>query len=161
MFHLNRETRRAALWTISYALLTLMPADLCIAQSGTAYVGSQAFAGCHETQYASYQGRAKKARSYDSVKKMADHLTSSELHQCYECHTTGYGRPGGFRSERETPDLRNAGCEVCHGPGSRHVETTRAEDIRGKIVVADCEVCHHPERVEAFKFKPLIYGGGH
>jgi hypothetical protein len=116
---------------------------------------------CHESEYESYQIRSKKAQSYDSIKKMQPRLTAAEFRQCFECHTTGHGKPGGFQSEQETPGLRNAGCEVCHGPGSRHVDTAEAEDIRGKITDATCEVCHNRERVEAFNYTPLVYGGGH
>ena len=153
--------RLAAGCAICCALLQVVPGDRCAAQTAPAYVGSNACKDCHGAEYESYQSRAKKAHSYDSITKMEAHLTPTELRQCYECHTTGYGRPGGFRSEEETPDLRNAGCEVCHGPGSRHVQSARAGDIRGKVTVADCEVCHNPERVEVFKYKPLVYSGGH
>jgi hypothetical protein len=88
-------------------------------------------------------------------------LSNQEFRRCLECHTTGYGQPGGFRSEEETPHLSDAGCEVCHGPGSRHVETASATDIRGSLTAADCESCHSAERVEAFDFKPLVFGGAH
>jgi len=81
--------------------------------------------------------------------------------KCFECHTTGYKEPGGFRSEHETPHLKNAGCEVCHGPGSLHVETGEPKDIKGSLTAEDCDVCHSSERVEAFDYKPLIHGGAH
>ena len=43
----------------------------------------------------------------------------------------GYGKPGGFRSEHETPGLKEPGCEVCHGPGSIHAASRDARDIDG------------------------------
>jgi len=141
----------------------MAPVHRCEAQTDTTlmYVGSEACKRCHEAEYESYQSKSKKAHSYNSIKKMQPHLTEAEFRQCFECHTTGHGKPGGFNSEQETPKLRNAGCEVCHGPGSRHVDTAEAEDIRGKITAATCEVCHNQERVEAFNYTPLVYGGGH
>jgi mono/diheme cytochrome c family protein len=37
---------------------------------------------------------------------------------CLKCHTTGYGKPSGFKSLTETPKLINVQCEACHGPGA-------------------------------------------
>ncbi len=41
---------------------------------------------------------------------------------CLECHTTGYGKPGGFISVEATPRMINIQCEACHGPGSVYAE---------------------------------------
>jgi hypothetical protein len=125
------------------------------------YVGSDACQDCHEDEYENFQAYAKKARSYESIKVMKKGLTEAEFRNCFECHTTGYKKPGGFRSEHETPHLKNAGCEVCHGPGSLHVETEEPEEIKGSLTTKDCDVCHSSERVEAFDYKPLIHGGAH
>jgi hypothetical protein len=127
----------------------------------TRFVGSLACRDCHPEEYESFLKFARKASSYAAVEKMRPKLTTAEYRGCLACHTTGYGKPGGFRSDEETPELKNAGCEVCHGPGSRHVVTAEAADIRGKLSREDCEGCHSQERVEAFEFKPLIFGGGH
>ena len=126
-----------------------------------AYVGSDACQDCHETEYENFQTYAKKARSYESIKVMKKGLTESEFRKCFECHTTGYKKPGGFRSEQETPHLKDAGCEVCHGPGSLHVETQEPKDIKRSLTAKDCDVCHSSERVEAFDYKPLTHGGAH
>ncbi len=125
------------------------------------YVGSEACKSCHAEEYGSFYKHSKKVRSYESIAMMKKELTDSELQGCYKCHTTGYGEPGGFRSEQETPQLKNAGCETCHGPGGTHVETGDKGDIKGKLGAADCDRCHSSERVAAFKYKPLIYGGAH
>ena len=92
---------------------------------------------------------------------MAGKLTAAELKQCYGCHTTGYGESGGFRSLKETPHLKNTGCEVCHGPGSLHAESENPSDLKVEISIKDCVKCHNEERVKAFNYKPLIYGGAH
>jgi len=93
---------------------------------------------------------------------MARKLAADELKECFHCHVTGYGKPGGFVSFEKTPDMANAGCEVCHGPGSAHVEAGGTKSlIKRKLTVQDCEVCHNAERVANFNFKPMIFGGAH
>ena len=125
------------------------------------YVGSSACRDCHPEEYDNFMTYAKKSTSFQSVEKQMRHLTPDEIRQCYPCHTTGYGQPGGFVSPEETPHLKNAGCEVCHGPGSEHVRTGDPGAIIGTMSKKDCEVCHISERVKAFKYKPLIHGGAH
>ena len=125
------------------------------------FVGSLACRECHPEEYENFMTYAKKSSSFQSIEKQMRHLTPDEIKQCYPCHTTGYGQPGGFISLEETPLLKNAGCEVCHGPGSEHVRTSDPATIIGNLSKKDCEVCHISERVKAFKYKPLIHGGAH
>ena len=130
-------------------------------QSGQ-YVGSEACGDCHDVEYDNYKKFSKKAKAGHSVELMSGDLTRQELEECFECHVTGFGKPGGFVSFEETPGLADAGCETCHGPGYDHIESDGdPELIKGKLTIADCEGCHNPERVDAFDFKPLLFGGAH
>ena len=124
------------------------------------YAGSLACKTCHENEYNSFLHYSKKAKSFESIEKMRKGLTEEEIKKCYFCHTTGYGR-GGFISPEKTPHLRNTGCEVCHGPGGKHVKTKNRGDIKRHLTMEDCARCHIAERVRAFRYKPLIHGGGH
>ena len=137
----------------------------CLAVTGFAqdktYVGTEACKDCHEQEYSNFKKYAKKAHSFASIKKMEKKLTRDEYESCFECHTTGYGRPGGFVSEEKTPELMDAGCEVCHGPGSLHVESEDPEEIESRVSMENCNSCHNQERIEAFDFKPLLFGGAH
>lgn len=130
-------------------------------ETAKVYVGSDSCRGCHAEEYERFVAYAKKAHSYQHIKILKKGLTEAEFTQCLECHTTGYGKPGGFRSEEETPNLREAGCEVCHGPGSLHAMSGDPQDIRGALTVKECERCHNADRVTAFRYKPLTYGGAH
>ncbi|MFH1076413.1 MAG: cytochrome c family protein [Pseudomonadota bacterium] len=147
---------------ISVALLLL-----CFFTENKAFAADALYSGidsckpCHEKEYNAFIKHARKRNSFESVEKMKKGLTPQEVKGCYECHTTGYGRPSGFVSESETPQLKIAGCEVCHGPGSIHIETQQKADIRTNLTEKDCESCHNAERVRAFNYRPLIYGGGH
>jgi hypothetical protein len=132
------------------------------AATPAAYVGSAACKDCHAKEYESYSKYSKKAHSSQSVKIMAPKLTAEELTGCYACHTTGYGQPGGFVSFEKTPELANAGCEVCHGPGAAHVDSGGDPGlITNKLSMSECERCHNAERVRNFNFKPMLFAGAH
>lgn len=125
------------------------------------YIGSLACKTCHEKEYKSFVTHAKKSTSFRSIERVKKELTEEEIKGCYYCHTTGYGKPGGFVSLEKTPHLKNAGCEVCHGPGEFHVKEKDPSYIKRRLTTEDCEVCHTSERVKAFRYKPLIHGGAH
>ncbi|WP_029897335.1 cytochrome c family protein [Desulfohalovibrio reitneri] len=144
------------------AVLLVFIAGPALGQEQAEFVGSQACQGCHPDEYENFTTHSKKATSAESVQMMASDLTPAELESCYGCHTTGYGQPGGFVSYEETPGMGDAGCEVCHGPGSLHVEYGGDPSvIKGSLALEDCTGCHNEERVESFDFKPLLYGGAH
>lgn len=157
------ETKEIFIWIIIFFIWIKAGISEIYAEnvSKKSYIGSQSCQSCHETEYDNFQQYAKKARSFSSIMIMKKGLTPSELIGCYACHTTGYGEPGGFKSEQETPHLKNAGCEVCHGPGSLHVQTQDPQHIKGSLTIHDCEKCHINEKVRAFRYKPLIHGGAH
>lgn len=124
------------------------------------FVGTATCAQCHPDEAKRFETYSKKAHSFTSIERLAGKLTEQEKRVCYGCHTTGYGKPGGFVSKAQTPQLINLGCETCHGPGSRHVESEDPADLTA-VTMEACMVCHNEDRVAAFKFKPLLFGGGH
>jgi len=156
----KRANQAKGLVYLMFLILVCTPVWATDPKSKT-YVGSDACVECNEAEYENFKTFAKKAHSYESIKAMKKGLTETEFRKCFECHTTGYKKPGGFVSEEKTPHLKDAGCEVCHGPGSLHAETGEPEDIKGDLTAKDCEVCHSAERVAAFDYKPLVYGGAH
>lgn len=155
--------------SLGASLLTLILSTLLVTAPGmvacgadqAVYVGSAVCGECHSVQYDTFKKHSKKSKSFSSIERMAGKLTDSELRGCYGCHTTGYGKPGGFLSMEETPHLKNASCEVCHGPGSLHVESQDPADLIETIRIQDCKTCHNPDRVAAFNFEPLLHGGAH
>jgi hypothetical protein len=69
---------------------------------------------------------------------------------CMQCHTTGFGLPGGFVSRTSSPQLVNVGCESCHGPSQAHVEKPK---IRTPFAAADqCIRCHDHENSPEFVY---------
>lgn len=125
------------------------------------YAGTEACRRCHRKQYENFIKYSRMSRSWEAIEKMRNKITQDELKKCYYCHTTGYGKTGGFVSAEKTPHLKNTGCEVCHGPGKKHTETKKTDYIKRKFTLQICEPCHTEERIKAFRFKPLLYGGAH
>jgi hypothetical protein len=83
---------------------------------------------------------------------------------CVSCHVTGYGRPGGS-TVTHVDGLRDVQCEVCHGPGSRHVQDpTDTTRIIARPPPSACVACHHSPHVEQFdavaKMEEIL-GPGH
>lgn len=162
----GEKTRRLAVLFASVVALILLiaaigPGRMALADDAKTYVGSESCQQCHEAEYAKFMKSSKKPHSFQSIETMKKGLSESEMKECYACHTTGYGKPGGFVSEKETPLLKNAGCEVCHGPGSLHAETQNPKDIVSKVEPGLCTTCHNAERVDAFRFNSALFAGAH
>ena len=156
---MSRFLRRLSVLVIGVVGLSCLVANPALAKKR--YVGSKACKECHEDEYNNFTNYAKKARSYEHIMKMRKDVTEEEFRGCLKCHTTGYGEPGGFVSVEKTPELKEAGCEVCHGSGSKHCNTEDPGDIKGDLAFHDCEKCHTPAIVKEFDFKPFIHGGAH
>jgi hypothetical protein len=152
---------KLVLTAVMASCIFLAGATTVVSQTSV-YVGSEICGDCHPDEYENYTNYSKKAKSWESIEIMASDLTAEEQRDCYTCHTTGYGEEGGFVSYEQTPELADAGCEVCHGPGSEHVDYGGDPAyILGDLDIDGCETCHNPERVRAFDFKPMLFGGAH
>ena len=105
------------------------------------YVGAKKCMPCHIKEYKSWN-ETKMSKAFQTIANEAD------KEKCYKCHTTGYGKPGGFKDPDSTPNLQNVQCESCHGPGAAHM-AVKTEDKEGKkksIVLKPntCNDCHNP-----------------
>lgn len=103
------------------------------------YVGSDACESCHTAEFATW-GKSPHAHSLTSLAE--DNKTDEG--ECLACHTTGYGRAGGFPENGDANahvDLARVGCESCHGPGSQHIAEDQPK--RGTIIsLGDkCDSC--------------------
>ncbi|HOJ59068.1 MAG TPA: cytochrome c family protein [bacterium] len=68
--------------------------------------------------------------------------------ECLKCHTTGYGKPGGFVSLEKTPALAGVQCEMCHGPGQEHIKSKRGGTVIPHAWEPEeetCVKCHNKE----------------
>ena len=68
------------------------------------------------------------------------------------CHVTGFGYETGYRiNTPERNHLAEVGCETCHGPGKKHVNTPLVENIRGEVPERVCATCHNAEHSPGFE----------
>jgi hypothetical protein len=131
------------------------------APEGTAsYLGVEACSDCHRDERAVWD-KTQHARAYATLEK--EHVEFNL--ECVGCHVTGYDRPGGS-TVTHVEKLKDVGCEVCHGPGSRHA----ADPADKSLIVRKPEPkscvseCHHPPHVENFDpvaKMQLVLGPGH
>lgn len=104
-----------------------------------AYTGSQACRQCHRYEYDQAVSQ-RHARAYATLENVRSHLDP----ECVVCHVVGLDHGGGFASAAETPQLKDVGCEACHGPGSEHVRTYgKAKTTIPRMACLDC---HTPEQ---------------
>jgi len=63
--------------------------------------------------------------------------------ECVVCHVVGMQYQTGYISPAKTPELKDVGCENCHGPGSEHFRSLGAIETSGPI--STCSDCHTAE----------------
>jgi Cytochrome c554 and c-prime len=130
---------------------------------GTAtYVGAEECASCHGKEAAFW----KKTRHAEAWKTLE--ATGKQYdYECTGCHVTGFGEPGGSTMAK-TDGLQDVQCEVCHGPGSIHVEKEGEEKplaiVRRPAADLCATRCHTPEHSDTFQLEAYlrdVTGPGH
>ena len=114
------------------------PADYRVA-------GSESCRTCHAADDGIW-AHSKHGHAWDTIKAKGFHVDSA----CQQCHTTGFGLPGGFETRAATPGLVNVGCESCHGPSLAHAKSPKT---RTAFQAADqCVRCHDQENSPLFDY---------
>jgi len=106
--------------------------------NGLEYVGSKTCRLCHDYEYDKWKTQ-KHASAYATLEKVGSQYDP----ECVVCHVMGMEYKGGFVSEKRTAELKDVGCENCHGPGSEHIWSLGATETAGPMSV--CTDCHTPE----------------
>ncbi len=109
------------------------------------YVGVDACTSCHEEARKVWDGTPHS----HAYKTLSDGFKEYNL-DCVSCHVTGYERPGGS-TVTAVAGLKDVQCEVCHGPGSKHMkQPARVHMPVDKPKPDSCLACHHPPHVHEF-----------
>ncbi|HET9960424.1 MAG TPA: multiheme c-type cytochrome [Polyangiaceae bacterium] len=118
-----------------------VPAAPAADESG--YVGVQVCGACHTQALAVWQ-KTRHSRAYETL------VAGSKQYNldCVGCHVTGYEKPGGS-TVAHVGNLASVQCEVCHGPGSRHIASVSDKTlIVAKPDPGLCAAnCHHEPHV--------------
>lgn len=155
------------------------------------YVGTNKCKACHSSKKKGAQYKlwkeTKHAKAFDLLlTEEAKHIakerglanTPDKAPECLECHTVGFGSGGyeimdgefwspaeddrdGKKAVKRMENLKNVGCENCHGPGSAYkkkkiMEAIFAETVSGdeyglsKATEVTCKKCHN-ERSPSYK----------
>ncbi len=96
------------------------------------YVGSAKCQDCHPTAFKVWAG-SKHSQAYGSLVNAKHPSLRDYDPECVVCHTVGFRYQDGFANLKATPNLKDVGCESCHGPGEAHVKRPRDLDIRALI----------------------------
>jgi hypothetical protein len=107
------------------------------------FVGLEKCTSCH----------AEERKFWDKTGHSKAYETLANQHKqfnldCVSCHVTGYEMPGGS-NVTHVEKFSDVQCEVCHGPGSRHVDSPKDKSlIQGVPQKTLCaSACHHPPHV--------------
>jgi hypothetical protein len=114
------------------------------------YTGSESCRICHWYEYEKWSTKAH-AGAYATLEKVGSQYDP----ECVICHVVGMDYQSGFISEQETPDLKNVGCENCHGPGSEH-NITLGEALTAEPK-ASCTDCHTPDHSAEYAGNEDVY----
>lgn len=140
---------------VKKAIVLISIACLCVAlrsrvftafaekEEKAVYVGMDKCNTCHPEHVRTYS-EWKYSRNFRILQMRGkDHAP-----ECLPCHTTGYGKSGGFISVEETPHMKNIQCEACHGPASLHVKAPTVEEHQKTLSVPKnvCTSCHHQHK---------------
>jgi hypothetical protein len=150
----NRIMRSRRGWAIlAIASFVLWFASSLAWADEPTYVTNKKCKPCHGKQTKSWQ-ETKMAKAFDLLKPEEQGKA-----ECLICHTTGYGKEGGFKRLEETPTMVGVQCEGCHGPGSVYYRVMKDKEKRvagglWEQNEAVCQTCHNKKSptFKGFKF---------
>ena len=125
--------------------------------NGLEYLGSKScgLAPCHKYEYKIWSKKSPHNHAYQTLVKVGSQYDP----ECVICHVVGLTYETGFVSEKSQKDLRDVGCEVCHGPGSKHMAALlmNEKDSGTDEPKSRCIDCHTSEHSPEFEAKEQQY----
>lgn len=120
------------------------------------YLGFRACGSCHPAQLTSWQ-QTRHAMAFTTLEKGKQQFNQN----CLPCHVTGISMTQAAEALSLNEERRGVGCEACHGPGRRHVESPKASPMIKKPGPDACLPCHSGSHDERFNYDERIKMVGH
>ena len=148
--------------------LGVRPARNPFMKTNGIYVGSKRCESCHKESYDVWK-KSRHAMAWKSLEEATPPRTFDP--ECIACHVVGWSAEhrlpfqSGFLSMMETPQLKDVGCESCHGPGSLHMNAEIGSDtklqaryrkalhLEARESKAICIQCHDLDNSPNFNFE--------
>jgi hypothetical protein len=162
--------------TIGFAGLGKNPVPHPLAETNGRFVGSAKCESCHEESYEVWK-KSKHAHAYDTLANRNPAVKVDPPRnfdpECVSCHVVGWHPTGffpytsGYEGPDKTPQLRNTGCEDCHGPGEKHCTVEELKSSNEKLTAKyrkamritkeeskkrQCATCHDLDNSPDFDF---------
>jgi hypothetical protein len=112
---------------------------------GLRYAGSESCNVCHQYAYIEWM-----TKPHASAFATLEEVGSQYDPECVKCHVVGMDYESGFVSESKTPLMKDVGCEVCHGPGSKHNAYPHEINMPVSEPNSVCIDCHTPEHSDDY-----------
>jgi peroxiredoxin/nitrate/TMAO reductase-like tetraheme cytochrome c subunit len=144
------------------ALIEEIGAPRDVLPTNAQHVGSDTCRDCHESEYETWAA-GPHAAAVATLSKAGKSANAD----CLACHTTGFGRPGGFPRDgvvKSHTDLARVGCESCHGPGGEHAKQGAAkigsivslgDKCDSCVILQICGTCHDEVNDPGFEFEVI------
>lgn len=116
-----------------------------VPEGKSGYIGTAKCVSCHGEEH-KFWLTTRHAKAYRTL-EVDDKQFNLD---CVSCHVTGYDKPGGS-TVTHVAGLENIGCEVCHGPSSRHADSPADKSLitRTPSKSLCATECHHPPHVKS------------
>lgn len=130
-------------------------------QGTAAYLGVEECELCHAEATEFWQ-KTKHFQAWETLEAANKQFNL----ECTGCHVTGWQKPGGSNLAHYEP-FKDVQCEVCHGPGSLHVDADGKDSPRTVVLSPPkdlCVECHSAEHSDTFQFEAYlrdVTGVGH
>jgi len=118
--------------------------------AGRKFFGNDFCGNCHSAELEHWK-TTPHARALETL----ENIDKAENSACLDCHTTGFGYPGGFVSVEETPEMGGIGCEECHRipPNADYSEDEPHRVL--PLIEKWCTRCHKKPHIVEFDFETM------